>query len=116
MLQTSQSDYTSILSEFLQKQVIIFGPEIITAHLSDIKGLHVSHDGVVKKIEEDPQTTMEEIVKRLSTLSEYAVKKSLDSVVVSHTDTAPKPADLSDLPSPQEQLLQSIPLNNSSKS
>jgi hypothetical protein len=116
MLQTSQSDYSSILSEFLQTQVIIFGSQIVRSQLSDVKGIHYTPEGIVKKIEGDAQAVLEEVVKKLSSLSEFAVKVSLDSVVQSHTDTKPKPADLSHLPNKQNQLLNSIPLTPKSES
>jgi hypothetical protein len=74
-----------------------------------MKNLHYTPDGVVKKIEGDAQSVLEDIVKRLSILSEFAVKSALDTVVQSHTDTNPVPADISHLPSPHEKILNTIP-------
>lgn len=116
MLQTSQSDYTSILSEFLQKQVVIFGSQVVQLHLAHINGLHMSGDGLVKKIEGDAQMILEQVVKALSELSEFAVKRSLDSVVLAHTKTQPKQADISHLPSTQTQILKTIPVAQDNQS
>ncbi len=115
MLQTSESDYNSVLSEFLQKQVLIFGHDAVVANLQDIKGLVIDSEGIVKKLEGSPQQVLEEVVKKLSELSDYAVKHSLDTVVAAHADKSPIPADVSHLPSMEEQVLQSIPLSPTDK-
>ncbi|HRN96812.1 MAG TPA: hypothetical protein PLD54_05185, partial [Candidatus Levybacteria bacterium] len=112
---TSESDYKSILSEFLQRQVIIFGHQVVDVYLRDVKGLTIDSEGVVKKIEGDPQAIIQEIVGRLSVLSDYAVKHSLDSVVLSHAQSSPVPADVSHLPSMEEKILESIPVASNSQ-
>lgn len=116
MLQTAESDHTSILSEFLQKMVLIFGSQVIRTQLQDIHGLVFDSGGVVQKFEGDPKSIHDEIVKRLSVLSEFAVKSSLDSVVVAHTQSSPTPADISHLPSTEEKILQSLPLASNPQS
>lgn len=115
MLQTTESDYKSILSEFLQQQVIIFGYQVVHAHLNDIKGLSFDSDGVVKSFAGDSQAAMQEIAGRLSTMNEYAVKHSLDSIVSSHTRQLPTPADVSHLPSTEQKILQTIPIGSISQ-
>ena len=115
MLQTSESNYHSILSEFLQRQVLIFGHNAVVANLQDTKGLVIDSEGIVKKLDGDPQQVLQEVIKKLSLLSDYAVKHSLDTVVASHADTSPIPADVSHLPSMEEQVLQSIPLSSTDK-
>lgn len=93
MLQTSQTDYKSILSEFLQHQILIFGPQAVKMMVSGVNGLDLEKDGMVKNITGDPQKIMQEVAERLSQLSEYAVKTTFDRILVSHSveDTSDKP-------------------------
>jgi len=109
MLQTAQTDSKSILSEFLQQQVVIFGIQVLRAQLSNMKGLTFDSGGVVTSFEGDAQATLQEVASRLSVLSEYAVKHTLASIITQHTNAAPIEADLSQLPKVEENIINSIP-------
>ncbi len=91
MLQTSQTDYKSILSEFLQHQITIFGPQAVSNKISDVKGLVFDKDGVVKDILGDPHTVLQEVAAKLESLSEYAVKTSFDRILAAHSAENPPP-------------------------
>lgn len=83
----AQTDYASILTEFIQKQFVIFGPHICQFKLKDIKGITIDKDGVVKKIEGDPQKIFQDVSSRFLSLSEYAVKQVMEDIVVNHSKT-----------------------------
>lgn len=93
MLQASQTDYKSILTEFLQHQILIFGPQVVKMMVSKVDGLELEKDGTVKNISGDPQKVMQEVAESLSNLSEYSVTTSLDRILVSHS--LEKPPDRS---------------------
>ena len=117
MLQTSQTDYTSVLSEFLQCQIKIFGPQIVHAKIGEIKGLTCDKDGVVKKLVGDPQSILQEVATRLGELSEYAVKGTLDRIVRNHAVSGMVSApDISRLNNTQEDILSTLPVNASQES
>ncbi len=116
MLQTAQTDYTSVLSELIQRQIVIFGPQIVNAKINGIKGLTYDKDGVVKKIVGDPQTILQEVAEQLSQLSEYAVKKTLDDIVSTHLASQVNISpDTSQLNNSQEDIISRLHLNKSSQ-
>lgn len=113
MLQTSQTDYTSVLSEFLQRQIIIFGPQVVHAKLADIKGLTCDKDGIVKKIDGEPQVVLQATADKFGELSEYAVKTVLDDIVSARrsSEVAIDP-DTSSLNNTQDDVLASMKLSS----
>lgn len=113
MLYTSQTDYASILSEFLQRQIIIFGPQVVHAKIAEINGLSCDKDGVVKKIEGEPQVVLQKVVDTLGELSDYAVKTVLDSVVsVREASNVSVEPDVASLNNTEDDILASMKLDS----
>ncbi len=82
---TVPTDYQHVLSEFLQKQIKIFGPSLTLAKVKDVKGMTIEKSGTIKKIEGDVQALFQEVVKKFMPLSEFAVKNSLQSIIASRS-------------------------------
>jgi hypothetical protein len=74
-------DYKRMLTEFIQKQMIILGPNVALATARKVAGLSVSEEGVVTSIEGDSQLITETLVNEYSKLSGFITQMTLKSVL-----------------------------------
>ena len=72
--------YKTIISEIIQKQIVILGPAIAVMKARSIEGLEVSDDGKVLSIQGDPQEVMQKLIDLYVDLSGQIVKNALGSI------------------------------------
>lgn len=79
-----KEQYKALMSEVIQKQSIILGPEMAIARARGVSGLSVSDDGKVTDIQDDPQTILERLVDQYVELSGLIVKNALGSIFLKY--------------------------------
>lgn len=72
--------YKSLITEIIQKQSVILGPEIAILKARNVPSLVVSDDGRVTDIKEDPRTALQNLVDEYVKLSGQIVKNALGSI------------------------------------
>ncbi len=76
MSDTAQ-DYQKLLSDALQKQILILGPQITLLKAHNVSGLSVTNDGMVTGISGDPQKVITQFLEEFRGLSAPLVKKTM---------------------------------------
>lgn len=93
----SAINYQQLLSDTLQKQIIILGPTITLAKARHVQGLHFTDDGRVTGIDGNPQEVSIKLLEQFRELSPLMVKKTmrplLDAIISSYPKAAPIHAD-----------------------
>jgi hypothetical protein len=72
--------YKLLISEVIQKQIVILGPGIAVLKAKNIEGLSVTDDGKVVDIQGDPEVILKELVDRYVALAGQIVKNALGSI------------------------------------
>jgi hypothetical protein len=80
------TDYKKLLTEVLQKQMIILGPTIALAKARNVKGLTVADDGTVTNIEGQPQELIQGLIDQFVQLSGLIVKKTMEPLLSVYPD------------------------------
>ena len=76
MSDTAQ-DYQKLLSDALQKQILILGPQITLLKAHNVSGLSMTNDGMVTAISGDPQKVVTQFLEEFRGLSAPLVKKTM---------------------------------------
>jgi hypothetical protein len=76
----SHDDYKEILTEIIQKQTIILGPQIAVLKAKGVAGLSLSEEGKVLDIVGDPQEVLQKVIDQYVALSGEIVKNAVNSV------------------------------------
>jgi hypothetical protein len=79
-MDTSQNDYKEILTEIIQKQTVILGPQIAILKAKGVAGLSLTDDGKVLDIAGDPQVVLQKVIDQYVALSGEIVKNAVNSV------------------------------------
>lgn len=79
-----KEQYKALMSEVIQKQSIILGPEMAFSRAKGVEGLSLSDDGKVTDIQGDPQTILEKLIDQYVELSGLIVKNALSSVFLKY--------------------------------
>lgn len=94
-----QTDYKQLLTEVIQKQMVILGPTITLAKARNVKGLTVADDGTVTQMEGQPQELIQGLIDQFVQLSGLIVKKTMEPLLSIYPDGVEKQAQ----PAPQTQ-------------
>lgn len=73
----SMVNYQELLSEIVKQQIVILGPDIAILKARNVKGLTVTDDGTVSKIDGDPAKLVQSLIDEFVALSGLIVKKAL---------------------------------------
>ena len=84
MQPTNETDYKSLFSQLIKKQILILGPDITLAKVAMVTGLTVDINGDVQKIEGDPQLLLQSLINQFVELSGMIVKKTMESILTSY--------------------------------
>nr|MBI5456110.1 hypothetical protein [Candidatus Levybacteria bacterium] len=100
----SQEDYKKLLTQVIQKQMVILGPSITLAKARNVKGLTVGDDGTVVNMVGQPQTLIQGLIDQFVQLSGLIVKKTMEPLLSAYPDgqgvedttplTTPTPAQI----------------------
>jgi hypothetical protein len=82
----SESDYKKLLTEVIQKQMVILGPSISLAKARNVKGLSVADDGTVISIEGQPQELIQGLIDQFVQLSGLIVRKTMEPLLSVYPD------------------------------
>lgn len=85
-------DYQKLLTDTLQKQMVILGPTITLAKARHVAGLNIADDGRVISIEGHPQEVSIKLLEQFRELSPLMVKKTMKpllNAIISSYPTAP---------------------------
>lgn len=112
MNENIQKDYEKILSELIQKQILILGPDITFAKVKKIGGLSVDGSGVVTHIEGDPPSVLQKLINEFVDLSGLILKQTVESIIAHYphlSHLVPPPEIISNHNSVSRDLFQSDP-------
>jgi hypothetical protein len=77
----ANTDYKKLLTEVIQKQMVILGPSITLAKARNVKGLTVADDGTVVNIDGQPQELIQGLIDQFVQLSGLIVKKTMEPLL-----------------------------------
>lgn len=77
----ANTDYKKLLTDVIQKQMVILGPSITLAKARNVKGLTVADDGTVVNIEGQPQALIQGLIDQFVQLSGLIVKKTMEPLL-----------------------------------
>ena len=84
MQPASDTDYNSLFSQLIKKQMLVLGPDITLAKVKNVIGITVDINGDVQKIEGDPQKLLQALINQFVELSGMIVKKTMESILTSY--------------------------------
>ncbi len=82
------TDYKKLLTEVIQKQMVILGPSISLAKARNVKGLAVDDSGTVTDIQGPPQVLIQGLIDQFVQLSGLIVKKTMEPLLSAYPDGA----------------------------
>jgi hypothetical protein len=82
----TQTDYKQLLTQVIQKQMVILGPNITLTKARNVKGLTVADDGTVTQIIGQPQELIQSLVDQFVQLSGLIVKKTMEPLLAVYPD------------------------------
>lgn len=101
------TDYKKVLTEVIQKQMIILGPAITLAKARNVQGLTVADDGTITEMSGSPQVLIQSLIDQFVQLSGLIVKKTMEPLLANFPDGVPNvPAA-----SPESQSMPPSPLS-----
>jgi hypothetical protein len=80
------TDYKKLLTEVIQKQMVILGPSISLAKARNVQGLTVADDGTVVNIDGQPQKLIQDLIDQFVQLSGLIVKKTMEPLLSAYPD------------------------------
>ncbi|MDO8620882.1 MAG: hypothetical protein Q7R31_01235 [Candidatus Levybacteria bacterium] len=83
------TDYKKVLTEVIQKQMIILGPTITLAKARNVQGLTVADDGTITEISGSPQVLIQSLIDQFVQLSGLIVKKTMEPLLANFPDGVP---------------------------
>jgi hypothetical protein len=91
MQPNGNTDYKKLLTEVIQKQMVVLGPGITLAKARNVKGLTVADDGSVTDIQGAPQVLIQGLIDQFVQLSGLIVKKTMEPLLSVYPDGVPTP-------------------------
>ena len=79
-MEPSKEDYKQMLTEIIQKQVVILGPQIAVLKARNVPGMTVSDDGKVTDISGQEQVILQKLIDEYVALSGEIVKNAVNSI------------------------------------
>ncbi len=79
-------DSKRIFTEVIKRQIAILGPDITLAKVKNVPGIEIDSTGAVIAISGDPQALLSQLINQFVELSGLIVKKTMESILMSHPD------------------------------
>ena len=79
-MEPTTEDYKSMLTEIIQKQVVILGPQIAVLKARNVAGMSVSDEGVVTEVTGPEQVVLQKLIDEYVSLSGEIVRNAVDSI------------------------------------
>ncbi len=77
-METQKEDYTKMLTDLIQKQMVILGPNIALDKARKVPGLVLNEKGEVAEITADPHLVLKGVANEYLTLSGQIAQMTLD--------------------------------------
>jgi hypothetical protein len=105
----ANTDYKKLLTEVIQKQMVILGPSITLAKARNVKGLTVADDGTVVSIDGQPQELIQGLIDQFVQLSGLIVKKTMEPLLSIYPNEAMVQVATGAIPEPVIPAVQTPP-------
>ncbi len=79
-MEPTHEDYKSMLTEIIQKQIVILGPQIAILKARNVPGMKISDDGTVTEVMGSEQETLQKLIDEYVALSGEIVKNAVNSI------------------------------------
>lgn len=79
--ETNINEYKKMLTDLIQKQMVVLGPNIALDKARKIPGVSLSQDGTVLDISGDPQMVLKGVANEYMTLSGQIAQMTLNSLL-----------------------------------
>lgn len=89
MQPTTPTDYKNLLTQVIQKQMVVLGPDITLMKARNVPGLTVLDDGTVTQYVGDAQDVIHKLVDQFMQLSGLIVKKTMEPLLDGFNPTQP---------------------------
>ncbi len=76
----NKEEYKQLMTEIISKQAVILGPEMAIMRARGVKGITITDDGKVEKIEGDYKEALQRLIDQYVQLSGQIVKATLGSI------------------------------------
>ncbi|MFA4873069.1 MAG: hypothetical protein WC659_03985 [Patescibacteria group bacterium] len=80
----SQTEYQNLLTELIQKQIVILGPDIAIMKARNVSGLSVAGDGTVTQMNGNPPDLINQLIEQYVSLSGLIVKKAMEPLLAKY--------------------------------
>jgi hypothetical protein len=77
----TDAEYKKLLTEVIQKQMVVLGPSITLTKARNVKGLTVSDQGEVLNLEGDPKVLIQDLINQFVQLSNLIVEKTMEPLL-----------------------------------
>ena len=81
MANTDHEDYKKMLTDLIQKQMVVLGPNIALDKARKIQGLSLNDDGTVKEVSGDPQMVLKGVANEYMALSGQIAQMTLNTLL-----------------------------------
>lgn len=90
-MDTSAQEHKQLITEVIQKEMVILGPDITLATVKQVDGLSVSEDGTVTDIQGNHQQILQHVIDEFVKLSGEIVKQTMAPLLAQHQQPATEP-------------------------
>lgn len=77
----NKGDYQELLTQIIQKQIVILGPDIAISQAKSVDGITVSDDGTVTEVGANGQEITQKLIDAYVSLSGLIVKKAMEPLL-----------------------------------
>jgi len=82
----NKSQYISLISEIIEKQAVILGPDIAILKARNVLGLVIDGNGKVVDVKGNPSDVVQQLIDEYVQLSGQIVKGALSSIFTKYPD------------------------------
>jgi len=102
----TNTDYKTLITELIKKQIVVLGPYITLAKARNVKGLAIDDNGTVTQISGNPQEIIQNLIDQFVQLSGLIVKKTMEPLLAGYPEKVdiPNPMQAPASPSPQTNI------------
>lgn len=80
----SDQEYKKLLTDVIQRQIMLLGPTIAVTKARQVPGITVADDGTVVSFTGDPQQLTQQLIEQFVELSGLIVKKTMEPLLASY--------------------------------
>lgn len=77
----NNNDFKNLVTEVIQKQAVILGPDIAIMKARNVSEITVTGDGTVTEVKGDPQAVLQKLIDEYVALSGLIIKKALEPLL-----------------------------------